>query len=93
MTTSIRGTKVTARPETAARADILLEPTLRKIQLDHGLRPFAVVSVDPDRDRASGWLSVDPIADSADSLLKSLGVQAADRQKPCYITVPTDLVK
>jgi hypothetical protein len=67
--------------------------TLRKIRLAAGERPFAVVCVDLTADRASGWLFVDPVADENDPLLRELGVQAADRRKPCYITVPTDMIR
>jgi len=72
---------------------VLVGQTFRKILLQAGWRPFAVVSVDTDRDLASGWLFPDPDADMADPLLKQLGIQAADRRRACYITVRTDLLK
>lgn len=67
--------------------------TFRKIQLTAGWRPFAVVSVDTAACWASGWVMVDPQADGEDPLLKQQGIQAADRKRPCYITVPTDMLK
>lgn len=92
MTTSTRGTKPALRPR-AADSQVYVGQTFRRLQLAAGVRPFAVVSVDTDADRASGWLMVDPDADGSDPLLKELGVQAQDRRKPCYITVPTDWLK
>lgn len=91
MTTSTAGTKTP--PKARPGAQVYVGQTLRKIRLTAGERPFAVVSVDPEADTASGWLMVDPVADAEDGLLKALGVQAADRRRPCYITVRTDLVK
>jgi hypothetical protein len=67
--------------------------TFRKLRLSAGERPFAVVFVDVSLDRASGWLFPDPAVDGDDTLLKELGVQAPDRRKPCYITVPTNWLR
>lgn len=82
-----------APSKAASSAQVYVGQTFRKLRLAAGERPFAVVAVDPERDTASGWLMVDPQQDAEDPLLKELGVQAADRKKPCYITVPTDRVK
>ena len=73
--------------------EVLVGQTFRKLKLEAGWRPFAVVRVDVERDRASGWLFVDPDLDANDLLLREQGIQAAARRQPCYITVPTDLVK
>lgn len=83
----------TAPSRAAAREDVYVGQTFRMLRLTAGVRPFAVVVVHTDAGRASGWLMVDPQADAEDPLLKELGVQAADRKKPCYITVPTDWLK
>ena len=93
MSTATTKTPAKAVPKARANNQVYVGQTLRKIRLTAGERPFAVVSVDPDADTASGWLMVDPQADAEDGLLKSLGIQAADRRRPCYITVGTDLVK
>lgn len=94
MTTSTAaGRKAAPAAPRAKPAEVYVGQTFRRLQLQAGLRPFAVVSVDTDADRASGWLMVDPRADAEDPLLKEAGIQAADRQKPCYITVPTDWLK
>lgn len=95
MTTSTAGTKPRPAGRATASSDarVYVSQTLRKIRLAAGERPFAVVSVDTAADTASGWLFVDPAADADDPLLKSQGLQAADRRRPCYITVSTNLVK
>jgi hypothetical protein len=98
MTTSTAGTKAQPVRKPVQRTPpspgtVFVGQTLRKIRLAAGERPFAVVSVDTEADRASGWLFVHPDQDADDPLLKELGVQAADRRKPCYITVSTNLVK
>lgn len=90
MTTSTAGTK---RPKPGTPNNIYVGQTFRTLQLKAGPRPFAVVVVDVENDRASGWLMLDPQADRDDPLLKEAGIQAADRQKPCYITVRTDQLK
>ena len=72
---------------------VLIGQTFRMLRLEAGLRPFAVVSVDTDNDRASGWVFPDPWQDGNDPILRDLGVQAADRRRPCYITVPTDSLR
>ena len=94
MTMSTAGTKA-GRPVPRAPAtnQVFVGQTLRKVRLVAGERPFAVVSVDTEADRASGWLFIDPVADANDPLLRELGVQAQDRRHPCYITVSTNLVK
>jgi len=89
MTTSTAGT----RQKTRAGSGVLVGQTFRQLRLEAGLRPFAVVVVDTDKDLASGWLFPDPWQDGNDPILRDLGVQAADRRRPCYITVPTDLVR
>lgn len=95
MTTSTQPGRTAARPRPSRPGSGVLvgERTFRQLKLQAGLRPFAVVAVDPERDRASGWLMPDPAADAEDPLLKELGVQAQDRRKPCYITVPTDWLR
>lgn len=94
MTTSTAGTKGKARPAPRARVgEVYVGQTFRKLRLAAGERPFAVVTVDTEKDTASGWLLVDPLADAEDPLLKQLGIQSADRRKPCYITVSTNLVR
>jgi len=72
---------------------VFVGQTFRKFRLLAGDRPFAVVSVDVAADQASGWLMVDPTQDAEDPFLKQVGIQAADRKRPCYITVPTDRLK
>lgn len=89
-TTNTAGTKGT---KARGGAQLLVGQTFRKLKLTAGERPFAVVSVDTEADTASGWLMLDPVADGQDQLLKELGVQSADRLRPCYITVRTDLVR
>lgn len=81
------------RAPAAKAGQVFTGQTFRRLRLTAGDRPFAVVVVDTETDRASGWLMVDPAADAEDPFLKECGVQAADRKKPCYITVPTDLVR
>lgn len=93
MTTSTAGTRGKPVPRPARPADVYVGQTLRTLQLTGGPRPFAVVVVHTDIDRASGWLFPDPGVDGADPYLKELGIQAADRLKPCYITVPTSRLK
>lgn len=95
MTTSTAGTKPgTPAPRAPARPNtVYVGQTFRTLHLAGGPRPFAVVCVDPDADRASGWLMVNPEQDGEDPYLRELGIQAADRRKPCYITVPTDRLK
>lgn len=95
-TTSTAGTKSVpkARPtKPGTPFAVVIPQTLLKLKLTNGVRPFAVVTVDTNADRASGWVMVDPHADSEDPLLKAQGIQAADRKRPCYITVPTDWLK
>lgn len=95
MMTNTQPTKGTPRPRPSRPGSGVLvgERTFRQLKLSAGLRPFAVVTVDTDKDRASGWLMPDPTVDGEDPLLKELGVQAQDRRKPCYITVPTDWLR
>lgn len=90
MTTSTAGTK--ARPSKPG-SGVFVGQTFRKLRLAGGERPFAVVVVYPETDKAAGWLFPDPAVDGNDPFLKECGIQAADRLKPCYITVPTDLVR
>lgn len=92
MTTSTAGTKKPQRARPTP-GTVLVGQTFRKLKLTAGWRPFAVVAVDTDNDRASGWVMVDPSQDAEDPLLKTQGIQAADRKRPCYITVPTDWLK
>lgn len=91
-TTNTAGTKRPA-PRTPKPSQVYTGQTFRKLRLIAGERPFAVVSVDTDADTASGWVFPDPRLDAEDPLLREAGVQAADRRKPCYITVPTDWLK
>lgn len=93
MTMSTAGTKSRPTSRRPSDSQILVGQTFRKLQLTAGLRPFAVVAVDVERDTVSGWLLLDPTADSEDPFLKEQGIQAADRKRPCYITVPTDMLK
>jgi hypothetical protein len=92
MTTSTAGTKARGTPRAPANT-VYPGQTFRRLQLTAGMRPFAVVAVDTATDRASGWVMVDPHQDGEDPLLKAQGIQAADRKRPCYITVPTDWLK
>lgn len=91
--TSTRGTSAARAGREPRPADVYVGQTFRTLQLQAGPRPFAVVVVHTDVDRVSGWLMPDPRTDGADPLLKELGIQAADRLRPCYITVPVDLLK
>lgn len=93
MTTNIAGTKGKPAPRVRPATEILVGQTFRKLRLSAGWRPFAVVSVDTSSDRASGWLFLDPERDAHDEFLRQQGIQAAARRQPCYITVPTDLIK
>lgn len=90
MTTNTAGTK---KPAAKHPNTILVGQTFRKVALESGMRPFAVVEANVDDDTASGWLFPDPKLDGNDPLLRALGIQAEDRRRPCYITVRTHLVK
>lgn len=91
MTTSTAGTR--GKPREVRPGDAYVGQTFRTIQLQAGPRPFAVVVAHTENETASGWLFPDPTQDGADPLLKECGVQAADRLRPCYITVPVSLLK
>ena len=96
MTTNTAGTKKpAARPavKPAARVrDIQgVSPTIRKIRLAAGERPFMVVT--GDGERIGGWVFPIPGLDDADPLLREQGHQAPARRQPCYLMVPMDLVK
>lgn len=92
-TMSTASTKRPAAKKAGGSPPVYVGQTFRKVRLSAGERPFVVVSVDTDRDTASGWLFPDPSQDGEDLLLKELGIQSADRKRACYITVATDLVK
>lgn len=59
-----------------------------RLQLTAGARPFLLTR--RTSTQAWGWVFPDPQEDSADPLLKDLGIQAVQRQTPCYVCVPVD---
>ena len=56
-----------------------------------GPRPFLVVNSDPVT--TSGWLFLDPDLDGPDPVLREAGLTAQQRQQPCYLHVPTALLR
>lgn len=67
------------------RAPAKLSWPLRQIRLDLGVRPFLPLRTEGDT--VWGWVFPDGRIDQFDSRLRTAGIQAEDRTRPCYLQV------